>query len=429
MQPEQMFEQLLSLGDEWAVTRVKLDGEGLGREVVIEVQERPALWKKLRCPETGGEVTCYDHTEELSWRHLNVFEYRCEIRCRLPRAKSRRTGKVFRVPVPWEGLSKHFTFGFEAAALLLLREMPVKKVGEVLGETDQRLWRMLREQVGAAHALVDMSGLRTVGCDEMAIAKGHNYITAFADLARRQVLFATPGRDRETWARFADELTLHHADATQITQASMDMSPAFQAGAAQVCPQATIVFDPFHVIKQVNEAVDDVRRRESKETTPAKHEALHKSRWLWLKNPENLSEEQAARLGSLHKCNLLTAKAYQMRLTLQDIYALADGILAKKKLLQWCGLVERTARSQPAGLFRKMADCAGMIRRHLAGILAHWESRTTNAFMEGLFSVFSATKRKARGYRNPDNLIAMLYFVAGKLDLPVRPNFSSLAAS
>jgi transposase len=326
------------------------------------------------------------------------------------------------VPVPWEGLSKHFTFGFEAAALLLLREMPVKKVGEVLGETDQRLWRMLREQVGAAHALVDMSELRIVGCDEMAIAKGHNYITAFADLARRQVLFATLGRDKETWQRFADELIMHRAGATQITQASMDMSPAYQAGAAQVCPQATIVFDPFHVIKQVSEAVDEVRRRESKETTEQKRDDLYKTRWLWLKNPENLTDEQAAHLATLQKCNLLTAKAYQMRLTLQDIYALSNVILAKKKLLQWCTWVKRIAKRQPPGLFDKMADCAGMIRRHLVGILAHWATRTTNAYMEGLFSVFSATKRKARGYRNPDNLIAMLYLVAGKLDLPVQPN-------
>ena len=110
--------------------------------------------------------------------------------------------------------------------------MPVKNVGEVLGETDQRLWRMLREQVAAAQALVDMSELRIVGCDEMAIAKGHKYITAFADLAPRQVLFATPGRDQATWERFATELTLHQADATQITQVSMDMSAAYP-GASQ----------------------------------------------------------------------------------------------------------------------------------------------------------------------------------------------------
>lgn len=416
-----MFERLLNLGGEWKVKRVKLEGEGIGKEVVIEVEETPALWRRLRCPD-GAEVFCYDHTEELSWRHLNVFEYRCEIRCRLPRAQSRKTGAVFRVPVPWEGLSKHFTFGFEGAALMLMREMPVKKAAEVLQESDTRLWRMLREQVAAAHAMVDMSAVRVVGCDEMAIAKGHDYLTVFADLARRQVLFATATREKQTWERFGEELLLHHADAAQIEHVSIDMSPAYKSGAAQVCPQATIVFDPFHVIAKVGEAVDQVRRHESRETTLSKRQQLRKTRWLWLKNPGNLSEAQAEHLATLQKCNLLTAKAYQMRLTLQDIYALPDQTIAKKKMLQWCRWVERTAKRVDRALFWKMADCAGMIRRNLTGILAHWAARTTNAYMEGLFSVFSATKRKARGYRNRENLIAMLYFTAGRLDLPVYPN-------
>jgi transposase len=193
-----MFERLLNLGGEWKVTRVTLEGEGIGKEVVINVEETPALWKQLRCPE-GGEVFCYDHTEELSWRHLNVFEYRCEIRCRLPRAKSRKTDAVFRVPVPWEGLSKHFTFGFEAVAVMLMREMPVRKVSEVLGETDTRLWRMLREQVARAYAMVDMSEVRVVGCDELAIAKGHEYLTVFADLARRHRLARMDRSRASSW--------------------------------------------------------------------------------------------------------------------------------------------------------------------------------------------------------------------------------------
>jgi transposase len=81
-------------------------------------------------------VTCYDHTEVLTWRHLNVFQHRCEITCRLPRGKCRQCGHLFRVRPPWEGLSTHFTKEFEAFALLLMREMPMSKVAEMVGETD-----------------------------------------------------------------------------------------------------------------------------------------------------------------------------------------------------------------------------------------------------------------------------------------------------
>jgi transposase len=117
-----------------------------------------------------------------------------------------------------------------------------------------------------------------------------------------------------------------------------------------------------------------------------------------------------------------------MRLTLQDIYRLTDATLARRKLLQWCRWVQAAEKRFGPTLFWKMGDCARMILRHLAGVLAYWDTLTTNAFMEGLFSVFSATKRKARGYRSVQNIIAMLYFTAGKLDLPVRPSSPASAS-
>ncbi len=85
----------------------------------------------MRCPEEGGLVFCYDHTEVLTWRHLNVFQHRCEITCRLPRCKCRQCGHIFRVRPPWEGLSTHFTKEFEAFALLLMREMPMSTAGKL----------------------------------------------------------------------------------------------------------------------------------------------------------------------------------------------------------------------------------------------------------------------------------------------------------
>jgi transposase len=104
--------------------------------VFLEIRETLRLWDLVRCPKEGGEVTCYDHTEVLTRRHLNVFQHRCEITCRLPRGKCRQCGHLFRVRPPWEGLSTHFTKEFEAFALLLMREMPMSKVAEMVGETD-----------------------------------------------------------------------------------------------------------------------------------------------------------------------------------------------------------------------------------------------------------------------------------------------------
>ena len=107
-----------------------------------------------------------------------------------------------------------------------------------------------------------------------------------------------------------------------------------------------------------------------------------------------------------------------MRLVLQDIYRSVDVATARRRFKVWCRWVRWVARFYKASLFASMVKVAQMIQNHLKGILAHWKWGVTNAFMEGLNSVFSATKRKARGYRSTTYLTTMLYFVAGKLRLP-----------
>jgi transposase len=111
-----MFQELLGLGLNWEVVESRFDHKT--STVVLEIRETARLWESERCPKEGGLVYCYDHTEELVWRHLNVFQHRCEIRCRLPRKKCRQCGGISRVRPPWEGLSGHFSREFEAYAHL-----------------------------------------------------------------------------------------------------------------------------------------------------------------------------------------------------------------------------------------------------------------------------------------------------------------------
>src|ERR1017187_1056404 len=416
MMPEKLFHELLGLGLNWEVSESRFERES--GTVFLEIRETLRLWESVRCPKDGGLVFCYDHTEVLTWRHLNVFQHRCEITCRLPRGKCRQCEHVFRVRPPWEGLSMHFSKEFEAFALLLMREMPVSKAAAMVGETDTRLWRMLFRQVDAAYAEADFSNVCCVGVDEMSVRKGHEYISVFADLVRKRVLFATEGKDHAVWLKFVEAFEKHNGHRHALTQVSMDMSPAYQRGVADHCRHAQVVFDKFHVIMNVNKAVDQVRRAEVRLGGAGVWAALHKSQWLWRKNPENLTEPEAARLAGIDQKSLRTAKAYQMRLVLQDIYRSATATVAPQRLRVWCRWVRWVARKEPKNLLRSMVKVADLVEKHLAGILAHWKWGVTNAFMEGLNSVFSATKRKARGYRSTTHLITMLYFVAGKLRFP-----------
>lgn len=417
MTPEKLFHELLGLGVNWVVEDCVFEHErGV---VVLRVRETEHLWKTERCPQGGGRVKCYDHVEEIVWRHLNVFEHKCEIRCRLPRGICQQSGKVYRIRPPWEGMSKHFSRAFEAMVLLLMREMPVAAVARIVGEQDTRLWRMLKAHVAVAHPQVDWSQVTCVGCDEMSVRKGHRYVSVFCDLVGKRVLLALPGKDKKVWECFVGALKEHYGDPAWISEVSIDMSKAYIAGVKENLGDGVrVVFDKFHVIAHVNEAVDQVRRQEMRLGGWATRATLKETRWIWLKNPENLTPKQKSKRERLEDKNLLTSKAYQMRLTLQDIYQLPYAGLAKKKLMAWCRWVHKVAKKHPSLLFGKMVACAKMIEAHLQGILAYWQRQTTNAFLEALNSVFSAVKRKARGFRSVDNLITMLYFTAGKLKLP-----------
>jgi transposase len=417
MTPEKMFHELLGLGLNWEVVESRFDRSS--GTVYLEIRELPRLWESVRCPKDGNYASCYDHTEVLTWRHLNIFQHRCEITCRLPRGKCRECGHVFRVRPPWEGLSTHFTKEFEAFALLLMREMPMSRVAEVVGETDTRLWRMLFRHVEAAYAELDFSNTCWVGVDEMNVAKGQEYITVFADMAAKRVLYATEGKDHETWGKFIEALEKHNGHRHALTQVSMDMSAAYERGVKDYCRNAQVVFDKFHLIQNANKAVDTVRRSEVRKGGKGVWGALHKTTWIWRKNPENLTESQRERLATIEHKNLATAKAYQMRMVLQDIYRSPDATTAGRRLKVWVRWVRWVARHhQQGGLFAPMLKLAQTVEGHFKGILAHWRAGLTNAFMEGLNSVFSATKRKARGYRSTVYLITMLYFLAGKLRLP-----------
>ena len=417
MTPEKLFHELLGLGLKWEVTDSRF--EARQSAVILEIRETDRLWEAERCPKDGGLVFCYDHTEQLVWRHLNVFQHRCEIRCRLPRGQCRQCGHIYRVRPPWEGLSLHFSKEFEAYALLLMREMPMAKVAEVMGESDTRLWRMLFKHVEGAHAEADFSQVCCVGVDEMSVRKGHEYVSVFADLVAKRVLFGTEGNNKEVWKAFVEALEKHNGHRHSLTQVSMDMSVAYQAGVKEYCRNAQVVFDKFHVIAQVSQAVDQVRRAELRSGGKGVWNSLHKSQWLWRKNPENLNPQEQERWGKLIRDkNLATAKAYQMRLVLQGIYQSPTATQARRRLKVWCRWVRWVARFYKSALFGSMLRAAQMVENHLAGILAHWKWGLTNAFMEGLNSVFSAVKRKARGYRSSTYLITILYLLAGKLRLP-----------
>jgi transposase len=227
------------------------------------------------------------------------------------------------------------------------------------------------------------------------------------------VLLAVEGKDASVWQRFAEELGNHNGHPRAVTMVAIDMSRAYAKGVRENFGNAQIVFDKFHVVK----AVDEVRRKEARVDAQAR-EQLERTSWLWRKNPETWTDGEENRWAQLKDKPLVTGLAYAMRLELQRAYAATSLPQARKRFESWSRWVQAEAAELKSGLLEPMRKAADMVERHLEGILAHWQQGLTTAFLEGLNSLFSATKRKARGYRSVEYQTAMLYFVAGKLEIP-----------
>src|SRR4051812_709617 len=259
--------------------------------------------------------------------------------------------------------------------------------------------------VDRARAKADLSTVRRVAIDETAARRGHNYITLFVDIDQARVVFATDGRDAETIAFFADDLTMHGGAPSAIAEVCIDMSPAFIKGIANSLPAAAITFDKFHAVKIVNDAVDQVRRAERKV-----HNVLAGTRYLWLRNPVNLSDRQRAAFENLPLRHLKTARAYRIRLAFQELYDQPTPDAATVFLKKWYFWATHS-RLPP------IIDAARTVKRHWNGILRWFHSRIANGLIEGINSLVQAAKAKARGYRSVRNLKAMVYLLAAKLNL------------
>lgn len=406
---EALFAMALQIQEPLFVKSIEFD-KNIG-ELHIYIDFRKGA--TFSCAVCGKEGMKVHDTIEKTWRHLNFFQYKAYIHCRTPRTNCPEDG-VHLASTPWGSPGSGFTLLFEAFVLQLALCMPILQIAELVDEHDTRLWRIIQKYVHQAQATANYSDVHQVGVDETATKRGHNYVTIFVDMEQARVIHATEGKDATTIKDFKDLLPQHQAKPSQITDMCADMSPAFRKGIQEQFPWVRLTFDKFHVLKLVNEAVDQVRREEQRSVS-----ALKSSRYLWLYNPENLSATKTKRLNSLTQMKLKTAKAYRMKLVLQDIYKTANGrIDAMGKLQKWHQWAVR-CRLQPIKEFAKT------IKNNWAGILNYFDSGLTNAILEGTNSIVQSARTRAKGYRNVNNFIAMIYLLAGKLTFDFQENNTS----
>lgn len=410
MNSEQIFALGLDLRAPWFVSKVEFSQPTeTGQSKQLDIYIDFTKGGKFKTS-TEEYATAYD-TEERVWQHLNFFQHRCFIHARVPRVKN-SLGKVETVQCPWARAGSGFTLMFEAYAMLLIEnEMAVNKVAATLGVVANRLWLVFNYWIEKAIKVDDLSQVSSIGIDETSSKKGHEYVTVVADTESKRTIFVAENRDMETLKAFKETLIAKRGTVEQIQEISMDMSVSFIAGVNEYFPKANITFDKFHLVQQVNKALDDVRKAERRE-----NKLLKGHKYTFLISFKKLQAEKKEELHYLLMSYPKLGQAYQLRELFNDMFEIEDSEEAKGYLLFWCDMaMESTIQS-----FVKLV---GTIKAHWFGIVNYFDSKKTNALLEGINSKIQLAKRRARGYRNNRNFINMIYFLTAKLkyDYPHYP--------
>jgi transposase len=400
MDDKKIFALGLGIAKPWYIDRIELIGEDLEKELHIYL-DHP---KGARFEYDDKQYPVYDH-QERNWHHLRFFQHQCFLHARVPRIKT-DDGKVKLVEVPWAQPGSSFTLLFERDVLNLIQEgMSVSGVSRRLSIGDKRVSRIIMRHVSQALATQEIEVVKELAVDETSTRKGHNYFTIMSDREAKKVIGVAVGKDKEAFAHALIDMEIRGGNRAKVRSITMDMSTAYISAAGETMAQADIVFDRFHIIKKLNEAVDKIRRTEQKV-----HAELRKTRYLWLKNNSNLTEEQRHNVDYLETAFPKIGVAYRLKELLRAVLDEAHNSHYLKPLNNWM------KQAWDSGL-EPIMNFVNMLKRHWYGIKTYFKKVATNAFAERVNLKIQEIKRIAKGYGNPHNFMMMIYFHLGDLKL------------
>lgn len=407
MDSNDFYNQILGLEKPWRVNEVKLDMSNETVHVYVEYDKSAGA---LRCNACGCECPGYDTQSERIWRHLDTCQLMTYLVCSVPRVLCPKDG-VRIAKVPWAEPKSRFTLLFERFAITLLLDVKVQqKVAKQLRLSPDSIHIIMKHAVDRGLVRRDTNIVRKVlAIDEKSIAAGHEYMTVLSDTQRAIVIDVAEGRKQKD-AQSLLKKNLTPAQREEVRCVTMDMWKAFINAVKKVLPDADIAHDRFHIAGYLNEAVDNTRRSEHSRLLKEGNSALNKSRYLWLKNYENLNEKQAALFLAMITNELETHKVWSMKETFREFFDCTTKKEAEAFFLNWY--------EQAIFIGNKyITKVADMLKSHLEGLLAVIEHKATNAIAEAINSKIQALKTSARGYRTFNNYRNAILFFFGGLDL------------
>jgi transposase len=404
MQDRELYRQLLGLQEPWKVGEVKVDFEGFKVDVWVEWPPE----RQAPCPECGNAYRIYDHREERQWRHLDTMQFQTILHCRIPRIKCPEHG-VKSIDIPWADKNSRFTALFERLAIDILLGCQNQTKAKGLLRLSWDEVHLIQEKAVLRGLERRMTGeLKHIGIDEKSFLKGHRYATILSDLNNARVLDVARDRKEESLVELFRRIPEEQRH--KIAAVAIDMWEPYINAVEELLPEADIVHDKFHIAKYLGEAVDKVRKAEHKGLLKEGSEDLKGTKYLWLTNPDNWTDEQEQQFKELKDKGLKVGRAWAIKEMFSDLWGYTYEKAARNFFRKWCWWVTH-ARLKP------MAEVAKKLKRHLDNILTYLRHRITNAVAEGLNSKIQQVKSAARGFRNFENFRIAILFFCGKLDM------------
>jgi len=383
-----------------------------GAEALI-IDIKPRRNSKPECPECGKRGKTYDTQPARLFEYVPIWAFKVFFRYAPRRVVCPNHGiKV--EDMPWGYGKEQMTISYQVYLARWARRLSWKETADIFKTSWDSIFRAVQFVVKYGLANRNLDDVTEIGVDEIAVFKGHKYLTLVYQLnaGARRLLWCGPERRVKTLLRFFREFGKERS--AKLKYVCSDMWAPYLKVIAKRAPNALSILDRFHIMRKFNEAIDEVRRTEAKEFKTAKQEnVLEKGRWLLLKRPENLSDKQTSRLGDLMKLNLSSIKAYILREDFQRFWEYQRSDFAGKFLDNW---VTRTLQTD----LEPMKKVAKMLRSHKPMIL-NWfkaKGRLSSGAVEGLNLKAKLTMRKAYGFKSTKCLQVALYHTLGNLPEP-----------
>jgi len=384
-----------------ALQHTLVTGLEFGDDALI-VDVKPT-WRRVRCGDCL-RIGASEGGRTRTWRHLDLAGIKCVLRYRIRRVRCRHCG-VKTEHVPWAESGSRFTKPFEMHTTYLAQhndKTTVTKLMRVAWETVGKIiQRVVRRQRGDVDRL---DGLRNIGVDELSYRRHHEYVTVVVNHDTGEIIWAAKGKSAATLKQFFELLGPERC--AQLEAVTIDMSAAYIKAVTEASPEATIIFDRFHVQRLASQALDEVRREEVREAEPEDKKALKNTRWALRKNPWNLTDFESQKLDELQRTNRRIYRAYLLKEALAAVLDCRCIILARTKLDEWLAWASRS-RLAP---FVKLART---VRKHSEGILEYVRERLNNGRVEGLNGKARTITRRSYGFHSAASLIAMLFLCCG----------------